>query len=227
MGEFEQYLACVHTMQQGSAATNEAMLEATALIKDEYERTPGFLEYLLQVLGATEDTFVAEFTVIRIAAIVRSYWEVDEYFGDRDGIRGQLLELLIESTDLVQRQMTDTIVTIAGSDYPDRWPQLMPFLAEALAAATPAAMYAILSTLSAIFQRSERGSTEATLIEIKCSLAAWEEPIVALCLEALPAMQDAAICEAALKAVRLLSVQDIPKDSWSTRPSCSNCSTAS
>jgi hypothetical protein len=105
------------------------------------------------------------------------------------------------------------IIMIARSDYPGRWPQLMPFLADALSSATPAAMSAIFSTLSAIFQRYKRDWNAAILPEIWMSRAAWKEIVVALCLETLPGMQDMTalgpIWEATLRVVKSLSIQYI------------------
>ena len=197
MADFSLYPACVDALREGN---QEKISQATTLIKETYERTKGFCEYLIgffEGAGGRNDVFGVAFGLTNMKNFIAKFWEVEDLFEDKERVRSTLLQLL--STPLMNAQnVLNLVVTmigiIANNDYPTKWRSLMPFLTGAIdksvEAGNGAMIMIILDAVYEVFKKYERSSSETVMKELNISLDYWDQRVVNLLTEVLKLLSD-------------------------------------
>lgn len=228
MADFSTFAACVDAIRQG--ADQAKIDEAGGYITNQLLPAPGFCDFLVEFVQnaiSRNDLYAILFTLTQMKNLIKAKWEpCGELFLNREGIRAATLELLanpICGDERVLNLVVAVISSIADTDYPSAWRQLMPTLTEALDKAESEGngqiIMVILYAVSEIFKRYERGSDDSMAKELKITYDFWDKRIVDLISDVIPAMlgMDAIppvikekCLEYTLLIFRAMSQQDLP-----------------
>lgn len=101
--------------------------------------------------------------------------------GDRAQIKANLVHLMASVPPLVQRQLSEALSYISKSDFPDRWPSLLPELVAKLASGDMAVVNGVLETACSIFERfRDAPDTDDNRRVLLVALAGFAAPLTEL-----------------------------------------------
>jgi exportin-2 (importin alpha re-exporter) len=101
--------------------------------------------------------------------------------GDRAQIKANLVHLMAVVPPQVQRQLSEALSFISASDFPDRWPALLPELVAKLASGDMAVVSGVLETASSIFERfRDAPDTDDNRRVLRVALAGFAAPLTEL-----------------------------------------------
>lgn len=155
------------------------------------ETVPGFPLTLLEVVASNEvplDTRLAGSLFFK--NLIKKRWtDIDGnyQFSDQDvnAIKTNILNLMVSTPPQPRKQLAESVSIIASSDFPDRWPDLVPQLVSKLEAANPEGNNTVLSVLHSVFERWRHlARSDALFLEIKLVLDQFSRPFLELMLEA-------------------------------------------
>lgn len=204
------------TQVPDKATRAAAEAELTAL-----SATPNFRLHLLTVC----DTFHDNLAISQGAALwfknhVRKHWVVEDpellpdderaiAIGDeeRDTIKTHIVDLMCRASPSVQRPISDALTIISESDFPDKWPGLMPDLVMRLGASEDfAVINGLLSCAKSIFKRfANTEDNDEIRRPLKYCLEQFQEPLL-LMFTKLSALMDTHGAEQATAAALATSL---------------------
>ncbi|KAJ8609040.1 hypothetical protein CTAYLR_008710 [Chrysophaeum taylorii] len=195
----------------------------------------GFAVLLLQLVQQHSATATAESAVVRTAAaiyfknLVKRGWADDKLIsvGDRDAIKANMVKLVCECghhSD-VQQQLSAALSIISASDFPAKWPNLLPELISQFESPDLKTVTGMLRSLDSILERfRDVEKSDALYAELKYVLDMAAAPLTKLFgrLGALLASESSTnnrrSVEAVVEALRLacrvfysLNWQDLPE----------------
>lgn len=155
------------------------------------ETVAGFPLTLLQVVASSDvplDTRLAGALFFK-NLIKRRWTDADGAYllaaADVAAIKANILELMVAAPAQPRKQLAESVAVIAASDFPDRWPDLVPLLVQKLDVAHPDANNTVLSVLHAIFERWRHlARSDALFLEIKLVLDQFAPAYLELMQEA-------------------------------------------
>lgn len=189
-----------------------------ALIKDSerqiglMERLPGFSLELLKVIqesdanyrlsGNRQSEALSKSASICFKNFIRRNWSsynlaqeeaanlVPISPEEREAIKSNVVELMCVSSPGVQRQLSDGVRIVAESDFPDKWPGLLPALVTKMSATTTTSsssinlassnmLVGVLSTMNEILKRfRDAPPSDALHTELKYVLDNLQQPLL-------------------------------------------------
>lgn len=100
---------------------------------------------------------------------------------ERQAIKANLVNLMSSVPPLVQRQLSESLSFISKSDFPERWPTLLPELVAKLAAGDMVVINGVLETASSIFERfRDAPDTDDNRRVLKAALDGFAAPLTEL-----------------------------------------------
>lgn len=155
------------------------------------DQVPNFPLVLLQVVANTSiplDTRLAGSLFFK-NLIKRKWTDADGNYmlAEQDvvAIKSNILDLMISSPPQPRKQLGEAISVIANSDFPDKWPDLVPNLVLKLDMAQPDSNNTVLSVAHTIFERWRHLSrSDALFLEIKLVLEQFAPSYLTLMIEA-------------------------------------------
>lgn len=156
----------------------------------ELESSPHFSLNLLQIIGDSNkplDVRMASAALFK--NLIKSRWnDADGNYllhpDDVVAIKSNILDLMMIVPVGPQKQLGEAVALIANSDFPDRWPMLVPELISKLNPETPSVNNAVLEVMHVIFKRWRALSrSDALFLEIKLVLDQLTYPYLAYMVE--------------------------------------------
>ncbi|XP_053618509.1 exportin-2 [Plodia interpunctella] len=130
---------------------------------------------------------------IRIAAaiafknFIKRNWAIDEdgtdriHQSDRDTIKTLIVSLMLKAPEAIQRQFSDAVSIIGKSDFPDKWPGLIPEMVEKFSTGDFHVINGILRTAHSLFKRYRyEFKSQKLWLEIKHVLENFAKPLTDL-----------------------------------------------
>ncbi|KAK4536549.1 hypothetical protein CDCA_CDCA09G2574 [Cyanidium caldarium] len=167
-------------------ASTRLAAEATL---DERETEPGFVAEMVRVMRQGDEApgalAVSQAAAVYVKNLVRRGWE-EWPTEDRELLKASLLEMAAGTARVVRRQVVQALVAVAAHDFPERWPQLLAYVSQALWAGerskpeTPEWNEALgaLEVLEALVERYRHEMrSDALFREILTVLHAVQEPL--------------------------------------------------
>ncbi|WKY05120.1 hypothetical protein Q1695_005831 [Nippostrongylus brasiliensis] len=168
----------------------QATLQADPNIRKQAEnrifelgKVSGFASLLLQLVCAEQTA--AEIRMAAAVALknfIRKNWgetpEVDLTPEEEEQIRQSVLQGMFMIQGALQSQLSHAVQLMAKKDFPDRWPTLVPTLAEHLKVGDLGRLIAALSAMDQLFRKFRYESKSTALwIELKSCLLTVQEPL--------------------------------------------------
>ncbi|KAK5998970.1 putative importin [Cladobotryum mycophilum] len=162
--------AAVRALLAASLDTDADNRRRAELQLKQVEEHPGFLNCLLDVLEAEQESSVRLATVIYIKNRVNRSWYQAEGLPTTDNviaeeekarIRDRLVPILAASEPLVRQQLIPVLQRILQCDFPNRWPRFLDFTLELLNTNNTSSVLAGLQCLLAICRAFRYKSTES------------------------------------------------------------------
>ncbi|VDO29264.1 unnamed protein product [Haemonchus placei] len=149
----------------------------------EFEKVSGFATLLLQLVCSEEA--VAEIRMAAAVALknfIRKNWgetpEIDMTPEEEEQIRQSVLQGMFLIRGTLQGQLAHAVQLMAKRDFPDRWPTLVPSLAEHLKVDDLGRLVAALSAMDQLFKKFRYESKSTALwTELKSCLLTVQEPL--------------------------------------------------
>lgn len=156
----------------------------------ELESSPHFSLNVLQIAGDTNSPLDVRMAAAALFKnLIKSRWNDADgnYLMHQDdvmAIKSNILDLMISVPAGPRKQLGEAVALIANSDFPDRWPMLVPELISKLNPDTPAVNNAVLEVMHVIFERWRALSrSDALFLEIKLVLDQLTQPYLAYIVE--------------------------------------------
>jgi len=125
---FDRFCICIDYLRSNN---NELIAQSTEEI-EEMKRTPGFVEYLIDlIMQGSQELYVIQ-AAINLSRQIAKFWENDEFYIDRSQIKKNLLIIAASSTGTVLSNISYAISIIGKADYPNKWPEFNQTLIEFL-----------------------------------------------------------------------------------------------
>ncbi|KAK6057893.1 hypothetical protein COOONC_04549 [Cooperia oncophora] len=149
----------------------------------EFEKVSGFATLLLQLVCSEEA--VPEIRMAAAVALknfIRKNWgetpEVDMSPEEEEQIRQSVLQGMFLIRGTLQGQLSHAVQLMAKRDFPERWPSLVPSLAEHLKVDDLGRLVAALSAMDQLFKKFRYESKSTALwTELKSCLLTVQEPL--------------------------------------------------
>ncbi|KAI5639206.1 cse1 domain-containing protein [Phthorimaea operculella] len=151
---------------------------------------------------------------IRVAAAIafKNYikrnWPVEEdgqdriHASDRATIKTLIVNLMLKSPEAIQRQFSDAVSIIGKSDFPEKWPSLIPEMVEKFATGDFHVINGVLRTAHSLFKRYRyEFKSQRLWEEIKHVLDNFAKPLTDLFMATLELRNTHANNPAALKVI--------------------------
>ena len=71
----------------------------------------------------------------------------------QDQIKALITDLMLSTPPVVRAQLSEALTVMSASDFPARWPQLLPVLIERLHSGAPGIVLGVLETANSIYKR--------------------------------------------------------------------------
>ena len=127
--DFSIFPQCVQNFYSG---IQENINEATHCIF-EMEKTPGYCEYLLELLYSRPADQIASFASTSLLNFVRKYWHNSDLFlQPKENIYPTFLNILFISNGVVRHILTEAISLIVKADFPEQWPNVFEILSQSI-----------------------------------------------------------------------------------------------
>ncbi|CAI5439866.1 unnamed protein product [Caenorhabditis angaria] len=179
-------------MEQIGLALQET-LEADAKVRKtgeerlrQLQSTPGYIIQILQLVvneqGAPQIRMAA---AVALKNFVKRNWgaapEVEMSQQDEEQFRQMLLEAMFSTKANIQEILSNALYLIGQRDFPEKWPELVPYLSKFLSGGDFNHLVASLSSMEQIFRkfRYQSKSTELWRELLKCLLST-QEPLTLL-----------------------------------------------
>eukprot|EP00049_Salpingoeca_infusionum_P007297 m.118464 g.118464 ORF g.118464 m.118464 type:complete len:939 (-) comp13655_c0_seq2:4264-7080(-) len=220
----ENLQALAHYLQLTFDPTKSVRKEAEEFLQTQ-ESSDGWAQLVLHMVTLeTVDQSLRLAGAIYFKNFVKRQWNSEEPTlseGDRAFIKASVLELLIQTNDACQKQLSEAIAIIAKVDFPERWDELMPSLVQQLQTMDFHAIIGVLSATNPIFWKYRYTERSDDLFrEIIYVLEHLASPITTVFEQGVPALQagpDAETAASILKCLDLvvqvfhsLNAQDLP-----------------
>ncbi|CAL2030080.1 unnamed protein product [Caenorhabditis brenneri] len=181
-------------MEQIGAALQETLEPTEAIRKrgEESLRTlqssPGFIIQILQLVVNEQQQIAPQIRMAAAVALknfVKRNWgpapEVEMSQEDEEQFRNMLLEAMFNTKSNVQEILSNALYLIAQRDFPEKWPELVPYLSKFLTGSDLNHLVASLASMDQIFRkfRYQSKSTELWKELAKC-LQSTQEPLTLL-----------------------------------------------
>ncbi|CAL4096864.1 unnamed protein product [Meganyctiphanes norvegica] len=129
-------------------------------------------------------------SAINLKNLIKRNWIVEEDStnkispNDRAIIKREIVDLMLQSPEGIQRQLSEGISIIGKSDFPHQWQDLIPYMAEKFKSGDFNIINGVLQTSYSVMQRYEFESKSDELWrEIKFVLDNFAQPLTALFVE--------------------------------------------
>ncbi|PIC55057.1 hypothetical protein B9Z55_000493 [Caenorhabditis nigoni] len=181
-------------MEQIGAALQQT-LEPNAAIRKQGEdalrtlqATPGYIIQILQLVVNEEQQVAPQIRMAAAVALknfVKRNWgpapEVEMSQEDEEQFRNMLLEAMFNTKANIQDILSNALYLIAQRDFPEKWPELVPYLSRFLSGDDLNHLIASLTSMDQIFRkfRYSSKSTELWRELLKC-LQSTQEPLTML-----------------------------------------------
>eukprot|EP00051_Salpingoeca_urceolata_P014441 m.183859 g.183859 ORF g.183859 m.183859 type:complete len:978 (+) comp18088_c0_seq1:151-3084(+) len=110
--------------------------------------------------------------------------------GDREAIKQKVVELMLRLPESMQKQLSETIAIIGKSDFPDKWPNLLPDMVAHFATGDFNIINGVLRTAHPLFRRYRyEGASNELWSEIKLVLTQFAEPLTMLLKATVPLLE--------------------------------------
>lgn len=130
-------------------------------------RTTGFGLSLLQLAAtANVEEHIRQAAAVAFKNHVKYYWTLNLPDGDvgaamtvtiadseKEQIKSVFVTLMLQMPPKVQSQLSEALTIISGSDFPEKWPALMPELLSKMASGDTVVVNGVLATADSIFRR--------------------------------------------------------------------------
>lgn len=131
------------------------------------QRTAGFGLSVLQLAAAPGvEEHIRQAAAVAFKNHVKYYWTLNLPEGDggaampvtiadaeKEQIKSVFVSLMLQMPQKVQAQLSEALTIISGSDFPDKWPSLMPELLSKMGSGDSAVVNGVLATADSIFRR--------------------------------------------------------------------------
>uniref|UniRef100_A0A1I7U5Y5 Exportin-2 n=1 Tax=Caenorhabditis tropicalis TaxID=1561998 RepID=A0A1I7U5Y5_9PELO len=181
-------------MEQIGVALQETLEPNSAIRKRGEEKlrtlqsTPGFIIQILQLVVNEHQQIAPQIRMAAAIALknfVKRNWgpapEVEMSQEEEEQFRSLLLEAMFNTKSNVQEILSNALYLIAQRDFPEKWPELVPYLSKFLTGSDLNHLVASLTSMEQIFRkfRYESKSTELWKELLKCLLST-QEPLTLL-----------------------------------------------
>ncbi|EGD83313.1 cellular apoptosis susceptibility protein [Salpingoeca rosetta] len=180
----ENVQTMVHYLQQ-TLDPNPATRKEAEKFLESVEHNEGFLMILVNTMMTDSlDRGVRQAAAITFKNVVKRRWASEENSlaqSDKEQIKTQIISIMLNTPQYVQKQICEAIARIAKSDFPEHWQQLLPSLIEHLQGTDFNAIKGVLRAADPIFwkYRYEERSDELW-IEIKYVIDTLAQPLTTL-----------------------------------------------
>ncbi|XP_045624076.1 exportin-2 isoform X1 [Procambarus clarkii] len=145
---------------------------------------------------------------INLKNLVKRNWIVDEdgtnriSTNDRTVIKREIVDLMLRSSEGVQRQLSEAISIIGKSDFPHQWQDLIPYMAEKFKSGDFNIINGVLQTSYSVMRRYEfEHKSDDLWREIKFVLENFAQPLTNLLVELMKFAGDNLTNATALKVI--------------------------
>uniref|UniRef100_A0A8R1DEL8 Importin N-terminal domain-containing protein n=1 Tax=Caenorhabditis japonica TaxID=281687 RepID=A0A8R1DEL8_CAEJA len=152
------------------------------------QTSPGFIIQILQLAISEQQQIAPQIRMAAAVALknfVKRNWgpapEVEMSQEDEQHFRDMLLEAMFNTRGNVQEILSNALYLIAQRDFPEKWPQVVPYLSKFLTGSDLNHLVASLTSMDQIFRkfRYQSKSTELWKELLKC-LQSTQEPLTLL-----------------------------------------------
>uniref|UniRef100_A0A2P2I486 Exportin-2 n=1 Tax=Hirondellea gigas TaxID=1518452 RepID=A0A2P2I486_9CRUS len=160
------------------------------------EQLEGNANYPVLLLTLTSRTDEQVLPPIKLAAainlknLVKRRWKVEDgatdmiSSNDRAVIKKEIVDLMLRSPEAVQRQLSEAISIIGKTDFPNQWPELVPYMAEKFKSGDFNIINGVLQTSYSVMRRYEyEQKSDSLWMEIKFVLDNFAMPLTNLFVE--------------------------------------------
>jgi len=150
---------------------NQALIKQATGLLETYRQQPGYGIALLQVVNeASAPPYLRQQAAVQFKNLVRFQWtpsDDSEYVGIEEGekheIRTHVVQIMMSAPEKVRVQVSEALTIISDTDFPGRWPTLLPALLEKMEGAVNSntnvggvdvdVLKGVLGTLESVFKR--------------------------------------------------------------------------
>eukprot|EP01027_Heterolobosea_sp_BB2_P009671 GEZU01014244.1.p1 GENE.GEZU01014244.1~~GEZU01014244.1.p1 ORF type:complete len:683 (-),score=211.25 GEZU01014244.1:922-2970(-) len=185
----ENLKALASYLEQSVSADPNVRKQAEASLAS-VKTQPGFLILLMQLLSYEGvNPSLRQSGAILFKNIVKNHWKAreDENFtiseSDKASVKDGIVGLMLTTPPVIRKQLSEALAIISGSDFPDKWPNLLNELVSKFATKDFNIINGILETAHSIFKKYRyQYESEALKKEIYTVLMAFQQPMLDLFL---------------------------------------------
>ncbi|KAL5250460.1 hypothetical protein ACHWQZ_G016253 [Mnemiopsis leidyi] len=138
--------------------------------------------------------------------MVKRLWKVDGedklHASDRNQVKTLIVDLMLNSPESIQRQLSDSITIIGAEDFPENWPNLISGMVEKMKTKNFNVINGVLQTAHSLFKRYRyEMRSDELFTEIKFVIENFGEPLTVLFEETLALAEQHAADVLALKVI--------------------------